>query len=80
MYTIHYTSDIIRGRNNLGDSISFENLSEDEVKNRISEFSNNFGKPASVTKSHIMWLDDRDTYCFFIYKDHLPVSDIESFV
>ena len=80
MYTIHYTSDIIRGSNNLGESGSFENLSENEVKNKISNLSNRLGKPTSVTENYITWLDRNDSYCFFIYKDNLPASNIKSFV
>ena len=80
MYTIHYTSDIIRGRNNLGESDSFENLSEKEVKKKIADISYSLGNPTSVTKSCIMWVNENDSYCFFIYKDNLPVSNTKSFI
>tara|TARA_B100000424_G_scaffold86685_1_gene64814 strand:+ start:171 stop:410 length:240 start_codon:yes stop_codon:yes gene_type:complete len=79
MYTIHYTSDIIRGSNNLGESGTFENLSENDVKNKISDISKSLGNPSS-TEHYITWFDRNDSYCFFIYKDNLPVSNIKSFL
>lgn len=79
MYTVHYTSDIIRGSNNLGESGTFENLSENDVKNKISDISKSLGHPSS-TENYIIWLDRNDAYCLFIYKDNLPVSNIKIFL
>tara|TARA_B100000212_G_C27354831_1_gene525365 strand:- start:294 stop:536 length:243 start_codon:yes stop_codon:yes gene_type:complete len=80
MYTIHYTSDVVRGSYNLGESGSFENLSKNEVKNKIINLSYKLGNPSSITKRYIMWLDGSDSYCFFIYKNNKPVSNIKSFI
>ncbi len=69
IYDIDFTSDIVRGKNNLGTSKLFKNLSLTEVNNMIDEYTKNFGMPRFLA-GMILWIDkNNDTYCLSVYKN-----------
>ena len=69
VYTIDFTSDIIRGANNLGTRNLLKDLSLTEVNALIEEHTKKFGSPRFLA-GMILWVDkNNDTYCFSIYKD-----------
>lgn len=79
MYTIDCSSDVIRGRNNLGNRHLIENLTKNDVITLIKENSRKFGKPKYLS-GMILWSNNRnDTFCFSVYKDNkcLNVTSLE---
>tara|TARA_B100000902_G_scaffold368555_1_gene391995 strand:- start:858 stop:1118 length:261 start_codon:yes stop_codon:yes gene_type:complete len=69
VYTIDFTSDIIRGAHNLGTRNLLEDLSLSEVNALTEEYTQKFGSPRFVA-GMILWIDkNNDTYCFSIYKN-----------
>ena len=69
IYMIDFTSDIIRGANNLGTRNLLKDLSLAEVNALIEEYTQKFGSPRFVA-GMILWIDkNNDTYCFSIYKN-----------
>ena len=71
VYMIDFASDVIRGQHNFGERRLLENLSLDQVKNQVSEYSNKFGKPSRVA-GMLVWIDAYDSYCLSIYKNNAP--------
>ena len=68
IYTIDFTSDIIRGAHNLGTRNLIKDLSLAEVNALIEEYTQKLGSPRFVA-GMILWIDKtNDTYCFSIYK------------
>ena len=69
LYTVDFTSDIIRGSNNLGTRNLLKELSFEEVNSLIEEYTQKFGNPRFLA-GMILWIDkNNDTYCFSIYKN-----------
>ena len=76
-YMIDFTSDIIRGANNLGTRNLLKDLNISGVNELLEEYTQKFGSPRFVA-GMILWIDkNNDTYCFSVYKNSKPI-DIKS--
>ena len=74
VYTVDFTSDIIRGTNNLGTRNLLKELSLAEVNSLVEEYTQKFGSPRFLA-GMILWIDkNNDTYCFSIYKNDEPFN------
>lgn len=67
MYTIHYTSDIIRGRNNFGVDETHENLSEHSVISFVNELDTAYGKHKIIAGMEL-WQNKNDVHTVSIFK------------
>ena len=68
MYTVSYSSDIIRGRNNFGESYQMENVSETELDRLINELNTSWGEPKEVCGMKL-WLNSLgDTFTISVFK------------
>lgn len=69
IYMVDFTSDIIRGANNVGTRNLLEDLSLAEVNALIEEHTRKFGNPRFVA-GLILWIaGNNDTYCLCVYKN-----------
>lgn len=73
MFSIEYAEDIIRGRNNLGKNSNINNLSESELKKKISIMTSRYGEPQNFC-GLLIWKNGLDTFSFSIYKDNRPFN------
>ena len=76
-YMIDFTSDIIRGANNLGTRNLLKDLNISGVNELLEEYTQKFGSPRFVA-GMILWIDkNNDTYCVSVYKNS-KLIDIKS--
>ena len=73
MFDIHYSEDIIRGRNNLGRRHIIKDLTEDVLRENIDNMNKMYGK-AKNFGGLLVWSRDRDSFSFSIYKDGKPFN------
>jgi hypothetical protein len=71
MFSVLYTEDIVRGRNNLGTSNTINNITEVSLRNQIKEMSNKHGKPQNID-GLLIWSNGTDTFSFSIFKEGKP--------
>jgi len=68
MFSVFYTEDIVRGRNNLGVNKTISNISEVGLRNQIKEMSDQYGNPQNVG-GLLIWSDGTDTFTFSVFKE-----------
>ena len=73
MFDIHYSEDIIRGRNNLGSRHIIKDLTEDVLRENIDNMNKMYGK-AKNYGGFLVWSRENDSYSFSIYKDGKPFN------
>ena len=71
MFSVFYTEDIVRGRNNLGVNNTISNISEVGLRNQIKEMSDLYGNPQNVG-GLLIWSDGTDTFTFSVFKEGKP--------
>ena len=68
MYTVSYSSDIIRGSNNFGESYQMKDVSEEELNRLINELNSVFGKSKEVCGMKL-WLNEQgDTFTISVFE------------
>lgn len=67
MYTIHYTSDIIRGRNNFGVVEIHENMSKNSIISFVNELDTAYGKHKIISGMEL-WQNKNDVHTVSIFK------------
>lgn len=67
MYTIHYTSDIIRGRNNFGVDEIHENMSKNSIISFVNELDTAYGKHKIISGMEL-WQNKNDVHTVSIFK------------
>jgi hypothetical protein len=73
MFSVFYTEDIVRGRDNLGTTGTIDNISEVSLQNQIKDMTNNYGEPQDVA-GMLVWSNGRDTFTFSIFKEDKPFN------
>ena len=71
MFSVLYTEDIVRGRNNLGTNNTINNISEVSLRNLVKDMSNKYGKPQDID-GMLIWSNGTDTFTFNIFKKGRP--------
>ena len=67
MYTIHYTSDIVRGKRNYGVDEVHENMSKHSVISFVDELDTAYGKHKTISGMG-MWQNRLDVHTISIFK------------
>lgn len=68
MYTVSYSSDIIRGSNNFGESYQMEDVSEAELNRLVNDLNATCGAPKEVCGMKL-WLNEfGDTFTISFFK------------
>lgn len=68
MYTIHYTSDIVRNNKNFGTNEIHENMSKNSVISFVSELDTEYGNHNTVAGMGI-WQHRLDIHTVSIFKN-----------
>ena len=71
MFSVFYTEDIVRGRNNLGVNNTISNISEADLRNQIKEMTDQYGNLQNVG-GLLIWSDGTDTFTFSVFKEGKP--------
>lgn len=71
MFSIFYTEDIVRGRNNLGTNNTINNITEVNLRSLVKDMSNKHGKPQDID-GMLIWSNGTDTFTFNIFKEGRP--------
>ena len=67
MYTVSYSSDIIRGSNNFGESYQMTDVTEAELNRLINELNTACGEPKDVCGMKL-WLNEQgDTFTISVF-------------
>lgn len=62
MNTVSYTSDIIRGSNNFGESVQMTDVSNFELEKMINELNSKFGSPQEICGMKLWSNSEGDTF------------------
>ena len=73
MYTVHYTSDVVRGKKNYGSDRVLENLSKSAINTIINDLDNAYGKSKTIS-GVCVWNNCKDTHTISIFKNNKPIS------
>ena len=68
MYTVSYSSDIIRGSNNFGESYQMEDVSESELDRLINELNTTCGESKEVCGMKLWLSEQGDTFTISVFK------------
>ena len=78
MYTIHYASDVIRGRNNYGVDEVHENLSKNDIISFVNELDTSYGSRRTISGISL-WKNKQDTHTVSIFNEGQAISYRENF-
>ena len=68
MYTISYSSDIIRGSNNFGESYQMTNVTKAELNRLINDFNTAWGESKEICGMKL-WLNEQgDTFTISVFE------------
>lgn len=77
VYSVSISSDIIRGRNNLGQNQELNNLSSEDLINIIKDYTDRFGSPTNYSGMLVWSSHTGDTYSINAYKSNVPFNPSE---
>jgi len=68
MYTVSYSSDIIRGSNNFGESYQMTDVSEKELSRLVNELKSMWGEPREVCGMKLWVNTFGDTFTISVFE------------
>tara|TARA_B100001287_G_C22635070_1_gene507122 strand:- start:712 stop:1230 length:519 start_codon:yes stop_codon:yes gene_type:complete len=73
IYTVDLSIDSSKEEQDCDGRKIIRNLSCDEVKRMINEYSIKYGKPKFIS-GVVLWIFNKTTYCFSVYKNDEPLD------